>query len=81
MYDRGNSATSKLQPGQVDWNNLFNKRGVRWFHTGGIMASLSASTRQVVADAVKAAHEAVQERTVREQAGEGPPARLWSPRT
>ncbi|MCC7192435.1 MAG: sugar kinase [Phycisphaeraceae bacterium] len=58
MYDRGHSATSKMQPGQVDWNNLFNKRGVRWFHTGGIMASLSASTRQVVAEAVKAAHEA-----------------------
>jgi 2-dehydro-3-deoxygluconokinase len=58
MYDRGHSATSKMQPGQVDWNRLFKEKGVRWFHTGGIMASLSPSTRQVVAESVKAAHEA-----------------------
>ena len=58
LYDRGHSATSKMKPGDVDWNTLFNKRGVRWLHTGGIMASLSTTTRQVVAEAVKAAHEA-----------------------
>src|SRR5262245_51353242 len=48
MYDRGHSATSKMTPGSVDWNKLFKERGVRWFHTGGIMASLSDSTRKVV---------------------------------
>ena len=58
LYDRGHSATSKMKPGDVDWNTLFTKRGVRWLHTGGIMASLSTSTRAVVAEAVKAAHEA-----------------------
>ncbi len=58
LYDRGHSATSKMKPGDVDWNTLFNKRGVRWLHTGGIMASLSTSTRAVVAEAVKAAHDA-----------------------
>jgi len=58
LYDRGHSATSKMKPGDVDWNTLFNKRGVRWLHTGGIMASLSPTTRQVVAEAVKAAHDA-----------------------
>ncbi|MBI1367321.1 MAG: sugar kinase [Planctomycetes bacterium] len=58
LYDRGHSATSKMKPGDVDWKTLFAKRGVRWLHTGGIMASLSTSTRQVVAEAVKAAHEA-----------------------
>jgi 2-dehydro-3-deoxygluconokinase len=58
LYDRGHSATSKMKPGDVDWSTLFTKRGVRWLHTGGIMASLSPSTRQVVAEAVKAAHDA-----------------------
>jgi len=42
MYDRGHSATSKMQPGQVDWNQLFRNRGVPLVHTGGIMASLFA---------------------------------------
>lgn len=58
LYDRGHSATSKMKPGDVDWKKLFKDRGVRWLHTGGIMASLSQSSRQVVAEAVKAAHEA-----------------------
>jgi 2-dehydro-3-deoxygluconokinase len=57
LYDRGHSATAGMKPGDVDWKKLF-ARGVRWFHTGGIMASLSETTRQVVAEAVKAAHEA-----------------------
>lgn len=57
LYDRGHSATSVMKPGDVDWNELFGKRGVRWFHTGGIMASLSPSAREVVAEAVKAAHD------------------------
>lgn len=58
LYDRGHSATMGMEPGDVDWKKLFQEEGVRWFHTGGIYSSLSASTRQVVADAVKAAHEA-----------------------
>ncbi len=58
LYDRGHSATSKMKPGDVNWEHLFQGRGVRWLHTGGIMASLSATTRQVVAEAVKAAHDA-----------------------
>src|SRR5439155_783487 len=35
LYDRGHSATSKMKPGDVNWNELFAKRGVRWMHTGG----------------------------------------------
>jgi len=58
MYDRGHSATSKMKPGDVDWQRLFGERGVRWLHTGGIFACLSETTRQVVADALRAAHEA-----------------------
>lgn len=58
MYDRGHSATSKMKPGDVDWNKLFKQRGVRWLHTGGIFTCLSGSTQQVAAEALKAAHDA-----------------------
>ncbi len=58
LYDRGHSATAGLKPGDVDWKKLFKDQGVRWFHTGGIFSALSDGTRQIVAEAVKAAHEA-----------------------
>ena len=58
MYDRGHSATSKMKPGDVDWDDIFRKRGVRWLHTGGIFTCLSDSTRKVAAEALDAAHEA-----------------------
>src|SRR3954462_3741672 len=58
LYDRGHSATAGIKPGEVNWNKLFKEQGVRWFHTGGIFSALSDSTRAVVAEAVKAAHEA-----------------------
>ena len=31
--DRGHSAISQLLPGQIDWEHIFGKCGVRWFHT------------------------------------------------
>jgi 2-dehydro-3-deoxygluconokinase len=55
LYDRGSSATSQLGPGDVDWDDLFGRRGVRWFHTGGIFTCLSPSTRALVAEALEAA--------------------------
>lgn len=58
MYDRGHSATSKMTPGCVDWGRLFEKTGVRWLHTGGIFTCLSQATREVTAEALRAAHEA-----------------------
>ena len=53
--DRGHTAISQLQPGQVDWDNIFGMEGVRWFHTGGIMAALSEGTTEVVREAMVAA--------------------------
>jgi len=53
--DRGNTAASQLKPGDVDWEHLFGKLGVRWFHTGGIFAALSESTAAVTIEAVTAA--------------------------
>jgi 2-dehydro-3-deoxygluconokinase len=55
--DRGLTAASQLKPGDIDWQTLFGKRGVRWFHTGGIFAALSSTTADVVIEAVQAAHE------------------------
>jgi 2-dehydro-3-deoxygluconokinase len=58
LYDRGHTATSGIKAGEINWNKLFKEDGVRWLHTGGIFAALSENTRAVVAEAVKAAHEA-----------------------
>jgi len=53
--DRGQTAASQLKVGDIDWETLFGKLGVRWFHTGGIFAALSETTPDVVIEALKAA--------------------------
>jgi 2-dehydro-3-deoxygluconokinase len=53
--DRGHTAASQLKPGDFDWEEIFGKQGVRWFHTGGIFAALSDTTPQLVIEAVQAA--------------------------
>ena len=53
--DRGHSATSQLQPGQIDWDQIFGSLGARWFHTGGIFCALSATTPQVAREAMESA--------------------------
>ncbi|HEX7025835.1 MAG TPA: sugar kinase [Gammaproteobacteria bacterium] len=53
--DRGLTAASQLKKGDIDWENIFGKLGVRWFHTGGIFAALSESTPGVVEEAMQAA--------------------------
>ena len=55
--DRGNTAASQLKPGDIDWEDLFGKKGVRWFHTGGIFAALSDTTPEVVIEAVECARK------------------------
>ena len=54
-YDRGHTAVSNLKLGDIDWEQIFGKQGVRWFHTGGIFCALSATTPEVALEAVKAA--------------------------
>ncbi len=56
--DRGWSAASQLKPGDVDWKQLFEVEGVRWFHCGGIFAALSATTADITIDAMEAARAA-----------------------
>jgi len=53
--DRGNTAASQMKPGDVDWEKIFGKIGVRWFHTGGIFAALSETTAEITIEAVTAA--------------------------
>ena len=55
VSDRGNTAVGQLKPGDVDWDHLFGSVGVRWFHTGGIFASLSQSTAAVAVEAMTSA--------------------------
>ncbi len=55
--DRGLTAASQLKKGDIDWNTIFGKEGVRWFHTGGIFAALSETTPEVVIEAVTAAQK------------------------
>ena len=56
--DRGNTAISQVKGGDFDWDSIFGDRnGARWFHTGGIFAALSASTAEVAAEAMDAAHK------------------------
>src|SRR5690242_18540142 len=55
--DRGHSAASQLQPGDIDWERIFGDEGVRWFHTGGVFSALSASTAAVALEAVTAAQQ------------------------
>ena len=56
FYNRSNEAAAQLKPGDFDWNGIFGG-GVRWFHSGGIFASLSESTAELIIEAMKAAHE------------------------
>ncbi len=53
--DRGHTAASQMQPGDIDWERIFGVDGVRWFHCGGIFAALSASTPAVALEAMAAA--------------------------
>eukprot|EP01011_Urceolus_sp_BLP5_P006532 TRINITY_DN6656_c0_g1_i1.p1 TRINITY_DN6656_c0_g1~~TRINITY_DN6656_c0_g1_i1.p1 ORF type:complete len:359 (+),score=71.48 TRINITY_DN6656_c0_g1_i1:64-1140(+) len=54
FYNRANEAGGQLKPGDFDWNEVF-KGGAKWFHSGGIFASLSETTGELIIEAMKAA--------------------------
>src|SRR5918994_1626940 len=54
FYNRSNEAGALLKPGDFDWNAIFGG-GVRWFHSGGIFASLSETTAELIIEAMQAA--------------------------
>ncbi len=57
FYNRANEAAAQLKPGDFDWNAIFAE-GVRWFHSGGIFASLSETTGELIIEAMQAARKA-----------------------
>jgi 2-dehydro-3-deoxygluconokinase len=54
FYNRANEAAALLKPGDFDWRSIF-AAGVRWFHSGGIFASLSPTTADLIIEAMAAA--------------------------
>src|SRR5215213_2104568 len=57
FYNRANEAGAMLKPGDFDWPSIFG-RGVRWFHSGGIFAALSATTSDLILEGMQAAKKA-----------------------
>jgi 2-dehydro-3-deoxygluconokinase len=53
--DRGHSAASQMKKGDINWEKIFGRDGIRWFHTGGIFAALSGTTADVIIEAVTTA--------------------------
>ncbi len=54
FYNRANEAAALLKPGDFDWKAIFSE-GVQWFHSGGIFASLSETTSELLLEALKEA--------------------------
>jgi 2-dehydro-3-deoxygluconokinase len=57
FYNRSNEAGALLKPGDFDWKSIF-KSGVKWFHSGGIFAALSATSSELIIEAMEAAKAA-----------------------
>ena len=53
VYDRAHSAMAEIQPGMVNWEEVF--LGASWFHWTGITPAISQSSADVCLEAVKAA--------------------------
>lgn len=51
-YDRGHSAVSRIQPGDIDWEKVLD---TRWFHSTGIVTAVGEHTATEVLAALKAA--------------------------
>jgi 2-dehydro-3-deoxygluconokinase len=52
-YDRAHSAIAGIQPGDVNWDEVF--QGAKWFHWTGITPALSESAAAVTREACEAA--------------------------
>ncbi len=57
FYNRANEAAAQLKPGNFDWKMIFSG-GVRWFHSGGIFASLSETTGDLIVEGMRSAKAA-----------------------
>jgi len=55
IYDRIHSAFSEVEPGMVDWDQVFD--GATWFHWTGITPAVSESAAAVCREAIQAARK------------------------
>jgi 2-dehydro-3-deoxygluconokinase len=55
IYDRSHSAVAEAEPGDIDWDKIFD--GVSWFHISGITPAISLSASVLSIEAVKKARE------------------------
>ena len=54
VYDRAHSSFSTMQPGTIDWEEVF--KDAQWFHWTGITPAVSESAAAVTLEAIKAAN-------------------------
>ncbi len=57
LYYRAHTPIRELREGDVDWDALFGKEGVRVFNTGGIYTLISPTSAGLALEAVKKANE------------------------
>lgn len=74
FYNRSNEAAALLKPGDFNWSEILSG-GVRWAHSGGIFASLSATTSKLILEMMEAAGAAGTIRSVDLNYR----AKLWAP--
>jgi 2-dehydro-3-deoxygluconokinase len=55
VYDRGQSAIALAQPGDIDWDRVFQDAG--WFHITGITPAISGSAAGLALESVRQARE------------------------
>ena len=53
LYDRADSSIALAQPGDFDWDNIFD--GASWFHITGITPALNPGCAELSIEAAKAA--------------------------
>ncbi len=56
LFDRGHSAASRMQPGDVDWSTAFSGN-CRWFHASGIFPVLGPNCADLLELALRTARE------------------------
>lgn len=55
VYDRAHSSMSAIEPGMIDWDEVFD--GATWFHWTGITPAISQGAADACLEAVKVASE------------------------
>lgn len=55
VYDRANTAISEIQPGMINWREIF--KDAEWFHWTGITPALSQAAADACLEAIQIANE------------------------